>query len=208
MRAILISVLFLVLAFAAAQLVRPNRTNPPTDASRTIRGEAGSGLVSVLDRSCRDCHSNQTVWPSYTRVAPVSWLMAYAVSEGRKAVNESWQGLVAASPRAAEFMTMLFRMFGAYIVAFCIMAIGVAARPFRRGESWAWWALLVGNTIAFLIPMTYDWIVDAIGPFEMTEYLGIAVIYLALAFTASFTAAGRDEGVADYSRRKPADRLV
>ena len=112
------------------------------------------------------------------------------------------------SPRAGEFITMLFRMFGAYIVAFCIMAIGVAAWPFRRGEGWAWWALLAGNTIAFLVPMTYDWIVDAIGPFEMTEYLGIAVIYAALAFTAPFTAAGPEEATTDYSRRKPADRLV
>jgi len=122
--------------------------------------------------------------------------------------RQSWQDLVATSPRAAEFTTMLFRMFGAYIVAFCIMAIGVAAGPFRRGEPWAWWALLVGNTIAFLVPMTYDWIVDAIGPFEMTEYLGIGVIYAALALTAPFTAAGREQTTEDYSRRRPADRPV
>ena len=48
-----------------------------------------SGLVAVLDRACRDCHSNRTVWPWYTQIAPVSWLMAYGVTEGRKAVNFS-----------------------------------------------------------------------------------------------------------------------
>jgi hypothetical protein len=80
-----------VVVVAAAQLVRPGRANPPTDVSRSIQGQVGtaSGLAAVLDRSCRDCHSNGTVWPWYTQIAPVSWLMAYGVTEGRKAVNFS-----------------------------------------------------------------------------------------------------------------------
>ena len=80
-----------VVVFAAAQLVRPDRTNPATDVNRTIQAHAGtaSGLVAVLNRSCGDCHSNATVWPWYTQIAPASWLMAYGVSEGRKAVNFS-----------------------------------------------------------------------------------------------------------------------
>lgn len=83
-----------VIAFAAAQLVRPERANPPTDPSRTIQAHVGpaSGLAAILDRSCRDCHSNGTVWPSYARVAPVSWLMASAVAKGREAVNFSEWG--------------------------------------------------------------------------------------------------------------------
>ncbi len=80
-----------VVVFAAAQLVRPERANPATDVSRTIQAHAGttSGLVAILDRACRDCHSNATVWPWYTQIAPASWLMAYGVTEGRKAVNFS-----------------------------------------------------------------------------------------------------------------------
>jgi Haem-binding domain len=84
-----------VVVFAAAQLVRPERANPATDVSRTIQAQVGtaSGLAAVLDRSCRDCHSNNTVWPSYAQVAPLSWVMARAVAEGRKAVNFSeWTG--------------------------------------------------------------------------------------------------------------------
>ena len=81
----------LVVLLAAAQLIRPNRNNPPTDPSRTIQAHVGtaSGLVAVLDRACRDCHSNGTVWPWYTQIAPLSWLMARGVAEGRKAVNFS-----------------------------------------------------------------------------------------------------------------------
>lgn len=80
-----------VLVLVAAQFIRPDRTNPTTNISHTIQVHAGitSEFVAILDRSCGDCHSNATVWPWYTDVAPFSWLMTYAVSEGRKAVNFS-----------------------------------------------------------------------------------------------------------------------
>jgi hypothetical protein len=51
-----------------------------------------ANFVAVLDRSCGDCHSNRTAWPWYTQIAPVSWVMAYGVGEGRKAVNFSEWG--------------------------------------------------------------------------------------------------------------------
>ena len=103
----------------------------------------------------------------------------------------SWSELVQTSPRTAGYITLLFRTYGAYNVAFGLLAIAITATAFRRGDPWAWWALLVGNTIAFGAAMTYDWIADAIGPFEMSEYLGLALIYAALAVTAPFLAAGR-----------------
>jgi len=59
-----------------------------------------SALAAVLDRSCRDCHSNATVWPPVAKVAPLSWVMARAVAEGRKAVNFSeWGGYSPAAQR-------------------------------------------------------------------------------------------------------------
>jgi hypothetical protein len=86
----------LVLVFAAAQLIRPERASPPIDPSRTIQAHVGtaSGLAAVLDRSCGDCHSNATAWSSwYTQIAPLSWLMAHEVAQGRKALNFSeWAG--------------------------------------------------------------------------------------------------------------------
>ena len=88
------AVVFIV-AFAAAQLVRPERTNPATDPARTIRAHVGetSQLPAVLDRACGECHSNSTEWPSYAQVAPLSWVLARAVAEGRSAVNYSeWGG--------------------------------------------------------------------------------------------------------------------
>lgn len=111
----------IVVVFAVAQLVRPERANPPTDATRTIQAHmpAGSGLAAVLDRSCRDCHSNGTVWPWYTQVAPLSWVMAQGVREGRNAVNFSeWTGYQPAQQRLLLAMScddaMTGKMPGAY----------------------------------------------------------------------------------------------
>jgi heme-binding protein len=80
-----------VVLLAAAQLIRPNRNNPAIDPSKGLEAAVGThdGLAAVLQRSCGDCHSNQTVWPWYTQVAPVSWLMAYGVKAGREAINFS-----------------------------------------------------------------------------------------------------------------------
>jgi len=93
----------------------------------------------------------------------------------------SWSELITTSPNAAAFMTLVFRMYGIYGVGFSLMAIAIAATAFRRGETWAWWALLVGNTLTYVSAMAYDQIARAVGPFELTEYLGLAAVYLALA---------------------------
>jgi hypothetical protein len=92
---------FIILA--AAQLVRPERSSPAIDVSRTIQAHVAptSGLPAILDRACRDCHSNATVWPWYTEIAPISWLMAYGVKKGRNAINFSeWAGYAPELQRA------------------------------------------------------------------------------------------------------------
>ena len=82
-------------------------------------------------------------------------------------------------------------MYGIYCMVFGFMGSAIAVGAFRRGDRWAWWTLLVGNTIALVSATRYDWIVNAIGPFELTEYLGLALVYGALAVTAPFIAAER-----------------
>jgi hypothetical protein len=103
----------------------------------------------------------------------------------------SWSELESTAPMAAKYMVVLFRMYGVFNVVFGLMAIAITVTAFRRGEHWAWWALLVGNTVALVSAMTYDKLVNAIGPFELTEYLGLALVWGALAVTAPFRAAER-----------------
>jgi hypothetical protein len=70
------------------QLVPVDRSNPPVVADL----EAPPEVTSVLRASCYDCHSNETRWPWYSRVAPVSWLVAHDVEEGRELLNFSLWG--------------------------------------------------------------------------------------------------------------------
>lgn len=84
-------VAFLVLA----QFVPVDRTNPPVE--QTI--EAPMAVTAVLQRACYDCHSNETTWPAYSRVAPVSWLVARDVHEGREHLNYSTWGRYSAEER-------------------------------------------------------------------------------------------------------------
>lgn len=102
--------------------------------------------------------------------------------------GSSWSELVSTSPMTARYVGILFRMYGIFNVVFGLMAIAITVTAFRRGERWAWWALLVGNTLALVSAMTYDRMVNAIGPFELSEYVGLAGIYAALAVTAPFVA--------------------
>jgi hypothetical protein len=102
----------------------------------------------------------------------------------------SWSQLAGATPLVAGYMAVLYRMYGIYCVLFGVMGSAITVTAFRHGERWAWWALLAGNTIALASAITYDKIVNAIGPFELTEYIGLAMILGALAVTAPFLAAG------------------
>jgi hypothetical protein len=103
----------------------------------------------------------------------------------------SWSELAGASPLIAGYMMVLYRMYGVYNVLFGIMGSAIAVTAFRRGERWAWWTLLVGNTVALVSAMTYDKTVNAIGPFELTEYLGLAMVWGALSVTAPFRVVSR-----------------
>lgn len=76
-------VLFLVLQFLP---VGPARTNPPVAAEPAWDSPHTRELFV---RGCADCHSNQTEWPWYSHVAPVSWLVASDVAEGREHLNVS-----------------------------------------------------------------------------------------------------------------------
>jgi hypothetical protein len=65
------------------QFVPVSRTNPPVESEIA----APQNVESILSRSCYNCHSNKTVWPWYSYVAPVSWLVSSDVSGGRQKLN-------------------------------------------------------------------------------------------------------------------------
>jgi hypothetical protein len=63
-----------------------NHTNPPVGKEPPWASPQARALAV---RACYDCHSNETVWPWYSNIAPVSWLLQYDVDEGRRKLNFS-----------------------------------------------------------------------------------------------------------------------
>ena len=84
----------LLVALVVAQFVPMARDNPAVDPSQTVYSvqPVPTDVRAVLERSCEDCHSNKTVWPWYSHVAPMSWLVASDVHEGRRELNLSEWG--------------------------------------------------------------------------------------------------------------------
>jgi hypothetical protein len=84
-RWIVLSGLAVLFALGAVQLVPVETSNPP------VTGDVPTSpaVKVVLRRACYDCHSNETRWPWYARIAPVSWLVARDVRKGRAELNFS-----------------------------------------------------------------------------------------------------------------------
>jgi Haem-binding domain len=77
-----------VVSLIVAQAFRIDKNNPPvqSDVSAPVQ------VKELMRRSCYGCHSNEVVWPWYAEVAPVSWLVAYDVHQGRAELNFSVWG--------------------------------------------------------------------------------------------------------------------
>ena len=92
----------LILALVAIQLVPYGRdhVNPRVAAEPAWDSPETRALAR---RACFDCHSNETEWPVYSNLAPVSWLVQHDVVKGRAALNFSeWQRPQEEADEAAE----------------------------------------------------------------------------------------------------------
>ncbi len=82
--------LLLIIAFIGIQFIEVERANPPVTADINAPTE----VKNIFKSSCYDCHSNETVWPWYSKIAPISWLIVKDVMDGRKDLNFSeWEKL-------------------------------------------------------------------------------------------------------------------
>jgi len=80
-----------VALFAGIQLIPYGRdhTNPPI----IQEPDWDTNTRTIARRACFDCHSNETIWPWYSNIAPFSWLIQRDVEEGRDNLNFSdWDG--------------------------------------------------------------------------------------------------------------------
>ena len=79
--------LIMIAILVVMQFIRPDKTNPPVDS--TIALKAPEDVMQLLKSACYDCHSNETKWPTYSHIAPLSWVIAGHVNDGREALNFS-----------------------------------------------------------------------------------------------------------------------
>ncbi|HEX2047212.1 MAG TPA: heme-binding domain-containing protein [Acidimicrobiales bacterium] len=88
MRVVRVVVFAMAGLFVAVQLVPYGRdhTNPPVTRDAPWSSAEGRGIAVA---ACYDCHSNETRWPWYSHVAPMSWLVQDDVDEGRDELNFS-----------------------------------------------------------------------------------------------------------------------
>jgi hypothetical protein len=77
-----LGLLVLVVAF---QFIPVDTANLPVESDIPT----SPAVKAVLRRACYDCHSHETVWPWYSRIAPMSWLLVRDVQEGRAELNFS-----------------------------------------------------------------------------------------------------------------------
>jgi Haem-binding domain len=75
----------IIVVLLAIQLIPADTTKPPADSDIPTSPE----VKAILQRACYDCHSNETQWPWYSHIAPISWLLAWDVREGRAELNFS-----------------------------------------------------------------------------------------------------------------------
>lgn len=83
-----IAALVLVGLFLVIQLIPYGRqhSNPAVQQEPNWPDTQTRDLAA---RACFDCHSNETVWPWYSNIAPISWLVQNDVDEGRRRLNFS-----------------------------------------------------------------------------------------------------------------------
>jgi len=81
-------IIFLVVVIIGIQFIPIERTNPPVVSDI----DAPSEVKDILRKACYDCHSNETKWVWYTKIAPASFLAVKDVNEGRENLNFSEWG--------------------------------------------------------------------------------------------------------------------
>ena len=79
--------MFFALQFAPSPVQPLVRSTTDPRVHLQIAGNPEVG--AILDRSCKDCHSNLTRVPWYDQVAPVSWMVSQHVNQGREVLNFS-----------------------------------------------------------------------------------------------------------------------
>jgi hypothetical protein len=90
-RILQIIVMLLFTCFVAIQFIRPDFTNPPVTRAETLESttQVPENVQKILTRACNDCHTNETVYPWYSKIQPSAWFLKDHIDDGRRHLNFS-----------------------------------------------------------------------------------------------------------------------
>ena len=94
-----LGIVFITLQFFRIDYTQPESINENDFISMTNPPES---VASILRTSCYDCHSNQTTYPWYSQIAPVSWWVGDHIHEGREELNFSEWGTFSEKRKAKK----------------------------------------------------------------------------------------------------------
>jgi len=109
MKVLKIILLVVLLAFAGIQFIPTNRNQsdivPPTDLMEVY--DVPEQVKVIFKTSCYDCHSNNTVYPWYNKIQPVSWIMQGHIKEGKSELNFNEFGSYSERRQKSKFKSIL-----------------------------------------------------------------------------------------------------
>ena len=85
------TILSTIFAFALIQFIPYGKDHTNPEVKSEIKWDTKK-TKELFEKACADCHSNTTKYPWYSNIAPVSWLIAHDIKEGREHFNISMIG--------------------------------------------------------------------------------------------------------------------
>lgn len=103
-----IVLIILIVGLVISQFIRPERFSTGEVTKDDIANvlKVPDDVQKILKRSCFDCHSNHTVWPWYTNISPVNWLVYDDVNSGRHKMNFSEWGKLTVSKQSTKLQNI------------------------------------------------------------------------------------------------------
>jgi hypothetical protein len=85
------TLLIFLIVFIVMQFIQTNKENFAVAKELEIK-VSDEQVMNIFKTTCFDCHSNETTWPWYSKIAPFSWVISTHVNNGRQALNFSTWG--------------------------------------------------------------------------------------------------------------------
>ncbi len=104
--------ILLIAAFVVFQFIGIEKTNPEFEPSMDfiVMENPPEEIAQMIRSACYDCHSNETIWPWYSNIAPVSWKLEEHVIDGRDNLNLNMWGEFDVEDRAYVIEEMIEEM--------------------------------------------------------------------------------------------------